>query len=254
MRALGRIVVLGTTGLSLWALGAASVLAQASPTLTVRPSAGTVGTTVTIRGERFCGSAACSSVQLSFAGIVVQDAIAVGEDGVFRLRLTVPGGLEPGVKSVSATQTDSNGEQLLGLTTFQVTLQPTAVTPPPSPPESPTGIPSPGSTVLPTPTTVPPAEEAGTSAWVWGMVVAVGVALAALAGMALVLWRSRRLVPVKEVRLPVLVPAPDEVPAPPTAVHEGTGSSDSATSLRPEGAAGAPAPEDDGPKRPDVGP
>jgi len=239
MRAARRIVVLGATGFCLWALGAAPVLAQASPTLTVRPSAGTVGTTVTIRGEGFCGSAACSSVQLSFAGILVQDAIAVGEDGAFRLRLTVPGGLELGLKSVAASQTDSNGEQLLGLATFQVTLQPPAVTPVPSPTEPP----GPSPTLLPTTTPAPPVEEAGTSGWIWGMVVAAGVALAALAGMAIVLWRSRRLVPVKEVRFPVLVPAPDEVRAPPAAVHEGTGSSDSTT---PPGAAGAPGPGDHG--------
>jgi len=239
MRAARRIVVLGTTGFSLWALGAVPVLAQAPPTLTVRPSAGTVGTTVTIRGEGFCGSAACSSVQLSFAGILVQDAIAVGEDGAFRLRLTVPGGLEPGLKSVSASQTDSNGEQLLGLTTFQLTLLPPAVTPVPSPTE-PAG---PSPTLLPTTTPAPPAEEGGTSGWVWGMVVAAAVALAALAGMAFVLLRSRRLVPTREVRLPVLVPAPDEAGPPRPPVHEGD-PSDWPPSPRRE--AGEPGPGDAG--------
>ena len=240
MRAALRIVVLGATGFCLWALGAAPVLAQASPTLTVRPSAGTVGTTVTIRGEGFCGSAACSSVQLSFAGILVQDAIAVGEDGAFRLRLTVPGGLELGLKSVAASQTDSNGEQLLGLATFQVTLQPPAVTPPPSPTEPP----GPSPTFLPTTTPAPPAEEAGTSGWIWGMVVAAGVALAALAGMAIVLWRSRRLVPVKEVRLPVLVSAPDEAGAPRPPVQGGD-PSDWPPSPR-QGDSGTPGPGDHG--------
>lgn len=240
MRAARRIVVLGTTGFCLWALGAASVLAQGSPTLTVRPSAGTVGTTVTIRGEGFCGSAACSSVQLSFAGIVVQDAIAVGEDGVFRLRLTVPGGVELGEKSVAASQTDSNGEQLLGLATFQVTLQPPAVTPVPSPTEPP----GPSPTLLPTTTPAPPAEEGGTSGWVWGMVVAAGVALAALAGMAYVLWRSREVPGIVEVRLPVLVPTPDEAGPPRPPVHGG-GPSDWPPSSR-QGGPGEPGPGDAG--------
>lgn len=241
MRAARRIVVLGAAGFTLWPLGAAPVLAQVPPTLTVRPSAGTVGTTVTIRGEGFCGSAACSSVQLSFAGILVQDAIAVGEDGGFRLRLTVPGGLEPGLKSVSASQTDSNGEQLLGLTTFQLTLQPPAVTPVPSPTE-PAG---PSPTLLPTTTPAPPAEEGGTSGWVWGMVVAAAVALAALAGMAYVLWRSREVPGIVEVRLPVLVPGPDEAEPPRPPVHGG-GPSGWPPSPRPEGDAAEPGPRDPG--------
>ncbi|MGH2660227.1 MAG: hypothetical protein ACRDHS_11330 [Actinomycetota bacterium] len=240
MRAAGRIVVLGTTGFTLWALGSVPVHAQASPSLTVRPSAGTVGTTVTILGEGFCGSAACSSVQLSFAGILVQDAIAVGEDGAFRLSLTVPGGLEPGLKSVSASQTDSDSEQLLGLTTFQVTLQPPAVTPVPSPTE-PAG---PSPTLLPTTTPAPPAEEGGTSGWVWGMVVAAAVALAALVGMAYVLWRSREVPAIVEVRLPVLVPTPDEARSPRPPVHAG-GPSDWPPSPR-QGGPGEPGPGDAG--------
>ena len=186
----------GATGLILlafgWSLGAATARAQAAPTLRVDPASGGVGTTVRIAGRGFCGSPACSAVQVSFAGIVVADGIQVGSDRGFALSVTVPGGIPPGEKAVAATQNNASGQQRVAITTFQVTLGGATV--------SPTGTATPtstGSATTPTPsgTTVIGSPAAGgggsSSGLTWAMLVAGVVFLGALLGMAYVLWRSR---------------------------------------------------------------
>jgi len=198
VRVAGRALVVGVIGLALLAfgssLGAAIARAQAAPTLKVDPSSGVVGTTVVIAGRGFCGSPACSSVQVSFAGIVVADGIGVGPDGGFARSVAVPGGTPPGEKAVAATQTNASGQQRVAITTFQVTLGGAAASPTGT--ATPTGT---GSPTTPTPsgTTViasPAAGGSGSSTGLtWAMVLAAGVFLAALLGMAYVLWRSRRV-------------------------------------------------------------
>lgn len=193
-----------------WSLGPVIPRAQAAPSLKVDPASGAVGTTVRIAGRGFCGSPACSSVQVSIAGIVVADGIGVGSDGGFARSVSVPGGISPGEKAVAATQTNASGRRRVAITTFQVTLggSPTATA-------SPTGTPTPtGSATTPAPsgTTVagsPAAGGGGSSRGLtWAMVVAAAVFLGALLGMAFVLWRSRG------------VPAPPPPPMGPIAPYE----------------------------------
>jgi hypothetical protein len=179
-------------------LGSTIAHAQAAPTLKVDPSSGDVGTTVRIAGRGFCGSPACSSVRVSFADIVTADGIQVRSDGGFALEVTVPGGIPVGEGAVTATQTHASGQQLVAITTFQVTLGVPGGSPSPTATASPTTTPTPtGSPTIPTPssTTVigsPAAGGEGSSrGLIWAMVVAAGVFLAALVGMAYVLWRSR---------------------------------------------------------------
>jgi hypothetical protein len=192
----GRALVVGATGLILsafgWSLGARTAEAQPAPTLKVDPASGGVGTTVRIVGRGFCGSPACSAVQVSYAGIVVADGIQVGSDGGFALSVTVPGGIPAGEKAVAATQTNASGQQRVAITTFQVTLGGATGSPTSTATPTPTG-----STTTPAPsgTTVIGSPAAGgggsSSGLTWAMVVAGAVFLAALLGMAYVLWRSR---------------------------------------------------------------
>jgi len=186
--------VVGATGLVLlafgWSLGADIASAQAAPTLKVDPASGGVGTTVRIAGRGFCGSPACSSVQVSFAGIVVADGIEPGSDGGFALSVTVPGGIPPGEEAVAATQTNASGQQRVAITTFQLTLGGS-----PSPTGTATPTPTGSATPTPSGTTVigsPAAGGGGSSRGLtWAMVVAAVVFLGALLAMAYVLWRSR---------------------------------------------------------------
>ncbi|HEY6678990.1 MAG TPA: hypothetical protein VI411_08820, partial [Actinomycetota bacterium] len=202
MRMAGRALALLATGMLLLAsgssLGPTIAEAQGAPTLEVDPSSGGVGTTVQIAGRGFCGSPACSSVRVSFAGIVVADGIGVGTDGRFAQSVTVPGGIPAGEKAVAATQTNASGEGREAIATFQVTLG--GATASPASTATPTGSPTPSATGSPTtsvpPATtviVPPAASGGgsSSGLTWAMVVAGAVFLAALLGMAYVLWRSR---------------------------------------------------------------
>lgn len=236
MRIAGRALVVGATALVLlafgWSLGAAIAHAQAAPTLKVDPASGGVGTTVRIAGRGFCGTPACSSVQVSFAGIVVADGIQVGSDRGFVLSVTVPGGIPPGEKAVAATQSNASGQQRVAITTFQVTLGPGG---------SPTGTATPTSTGPATTPTLsgttvlgsPAAGGGGSSSGLtWAMVVAASVFLAALLGMAYVLWRSRG------------VPAPLPPQVGPIAPYE-----DVVAALTPHGR-----PEGEGPLPPVPGP
>jgi len=218
VRVAGRALVVGATGVALLAfgssLGPTIAHAQAAPTLKVDPSSGGVGTTVQIAGRGFCGSPACSSVQVSFAGIVVADGIGVGIDGGFAQSVTVPGGIPPGEKAVAATQTNAAGERREAIATFQVTLggatatATTTGTATPTATGSPTTLTSPATTVI-----GPPATGGGGSSTglTLAMVAAAAVFLTALMGMAYVLWRSRS------------IPAPLPPPLGPIASHEEVG-------------------------------
>ncbi len=207
MRIAGRALVLGLVAGLLGGLGAAAAWAQASPTISVSPKAGTSGTTVNIAGKGFCGTSACSSVQVSFAGIVVADGVKVDPDGAFTLKVTVPGAVPAGEVAVAATQTSSTGQHAVAITTFQVTL--TAPTGSPSPSGSPTasgsaspsGSPSatssgsatstPTTTVAPTPS--PTETGGGTSPLlIVAMVLAAVAFLVGVGGMIYILWRSRQ--------------------------------------------------------------
>jgi hypothetical protein len=205
MHMAGRALAVVATGMLLLtfgsSLGPTIAEAQGAPTLEVDPSSGGVGTTVQIAGRGFCGSPACSSVRVSFAGIVVADGIGVGTDGVFAQSVTVPGGTPPGEKAVAATQTNASGERREAIATFQVTLGGATATASPSSTATPTGSPTPSATGSPTtsvPATtviVPPAADGGGSSTglTLAMVAAAAAFVAALMGMAYVLWRSREL-------------------------------------------------------------
>jgi hypothetical protein len=201
-----RALVVGAISLLLLTFGSSfgptTAEAQGAPTLEVDPSSGGVGTTVQIAGRGFCGSPACSSVRVSFAGIVVADGIGVGTDGSFAQSVTVPGGIPPGEKAVAATQTNASGERREAIATFQVTLGGATATASPSSTATPTGSPTPSATGSPTtsvpPATtviVPPADGGGGSSTglTLAMVAAAVAFVTALMGMAYVLWRSREI-------------------------------------------------------------
>jgi len=224
-RTAGRPVALFLTVLATWASSAGVAGAQATPTLKLTPSAGTVGSTVRAVGLGFCGSAGCSSVQLTFAGIVVADGIQVGSDRRFAITVVVPGGLEPGEQPVAATQTTASGHQRAAMATFQVTSRPPAGSPSASTSASPSGSPSssPSGSTGPTQVASPPSSASpaagggGTSRGViWAMVGAAAVFLGAVAGVLYILWRSR------EIRFPMPPGAvrPDQ-PRPPVLTHAG---------------------------------
>jgi hypothetical protein len=204
MRMAGRALAVVATGMLLLAfgssLGPTIAEAQGAPTLEVDPSSGGVGTAVRIAGRGFCGSPACSSVQVSFAGIVVADGIGVGTDGGFAQSVTVPGGIPPGEKAVAATQTNPSGERREAIATFQVTLGGATATASPTSTATATGSPTPSvspTTSVPPATTVivPPAASGGGSSTglTLAMVAAAGAFVTALMGMAYVLWRSREI-------------------------------------------------------------
>jgi hypothetical protein len=202
MHMAGRALAVVATGMLLLAFGSSLGLtiahAQAAPTLELDPSSGGVGTTVQIAGRGFCGSPACSSVRVSFAGIVVADGIGVGTDGRFAQSLTVPGGIPPGEKAVAATQTNASGERGEAIATFQVTLGGATATASPTSTATPTGSPtgSPTTSVPPATTViVPPAASGGGSSTglTLAMVAAAAAFVTALMGMAYVLWRSREI-------------------------------------------------------------
>jgi hypothetical protein len=221
MRMVGRALAVVATGTVLLAfgslLGPTIADAQGAPTLEIDPSSGGVGTTVQIAGRGFCGSPACSSVQVSFAGIVVADGIGVGTDGGFTQSVSVPGGTLPGEKAVAATQTNASGERREAIATFQVTLG--GATASPTSTATPTDLPTPTVTGLPTtsapPATtviVPPATGGGSSTGLTlAMVAAAGAFVTALMGMAYVLWRSRA------------TPVPPPPPFGPITPHEEVG-------------------------------
>jgi hypothetical protein len=240
--------VVGATSMVLlafgWSLGPTIANAQGAPTLEIDPSSGGVGTTVQIAGRGFCGSPACSSVQVSFAGIVVADGIGVGTDGGFAQSVTVPGGIPPGEKAVAATQTNASGERREAIATFQVTLG--GATASPTSTATPTGSPTP--TVTGSPTTsappattviVPPATGGGGSSTglTLAMVAAAGAFVTALMGMAYVLWRSRA------------APVPPPPPFGPITPHEEVGSA-VIPHDHPEGESPMPSPEPPEPPKP----
>ena len=203
MHMAGRALAVVATGMLLLtfgsSLGPTIAEAQGAPTVEVDPSSGGVGTTVQIAGRGFCGSPACSSVRVSFAGIVVADGIGVGTDGGFAQSVTVPGGTPPGEKAVAATQTIASGERREAIATFQVTLGGATATASPSSTATPTGSPTPSATGSPmtsvpaTTVIVPPAADGGGSSTglTLAMVAAAAAFVTALIGMAYVLWRSR---------------------------------------------------------------
>lgn len=215
--------MIGATGIVLLALGSSlgpmMAQAQAAPTLKVDPSSGGVGTTVRIAGRGFCGSPACSSVQVSFAGIVVADGIGVGSDGSFALSVPVPGGIPPGEKAVAATQTNAPGQQRVAITTFQVTLGGATASPTGTATPTGTGSPTTPTSSVTTVIVSPVAGGGGSSTGLTlAMVLAAGVFLTALMGMAYVLWRSREIpVPPPPPLGPIV---PDEEALAVTATHE----------------------------------
>jgi hypothetical protein len=238
----GRILVVGATGMVLLAfgssLGPTIANAQGAPTLEVDPSSGGVGTTVQVLGRGFCGSPACSSVQVSFAGIVVADGIGVGTDGGFAQSVTVPGGIPPGEKAVAAIQTNASGERREAIATFQVTLGGAAATASPSGTATPTDSATPTATGSPTLSPspaitvfVPPDTGGGGSSTglTLAMVAAAVAFVTALMGMAYVLWRSRA------------IPAPPPPPFGPIGPHEEVGAG--VPHGHPEGESPVPSPE-----------
>jgi hypothetical protein len=256
MRTAGRALAVVATGTVLLAfgslLGPTIADAQGAPTLEIDPSSGGVGTTVQIAGRGFCGSPACSSVQISFAGIVVADGIGVGTDGGFAQSVSVPGGIPPGEKAVAATQTNASGERREAIATFQVTLG--GATASPTSTATPTDLPTPTVTGLPT-TSAPPATtvivppatggDGSSTGLTLAMVAAAGAFVTALVGMAYVLWRSRAtpvpppppfgpITPQEEIGTPViphghpeaesLAPSPEPPEPPkPSPPSEGSG-------------------------------
>ena len=250
MRMANRALLVGATGMLLLAfgssLGPTIAEAQGAPTLEVDPSSGGVGTTVQIAGRGFCGSPACSSVRVSFAGIVVADGIGVGTDGRFTQSLTVPGGIPPGEKAVAATQTNASGERREAIATFQVTLGGATSTASPTSTATPTGSPTPSATGSPTtsvpPATtviVPPAASGGGSSTglTLAMVAAAAAFVTALMGMAYVLWRSRE------------IPVPPPPAFGPITPHEEVGAAVIPPG-HPEGESPAPSPEPPEPPEP----
>jgi hypothetical protein len=250
MHMAGRALAVVATGMLLLAFGSSLGLtiaqAQAAPTLEVDPSSGGVGTTVQIAGRGFCGSPACSSVRVSFAGIVVADGIGVGTDGRFAQSLTVPGGIPPGEKAVAATQTNASGERREAIATFQVTLGGATATASPTSTATPTGSPTPSATGSPTtsvpPATtviVPPAASGGGSSTglTLAMVAAAAAFVTALMGMAYVLWRSRE------------IPVPPPPAFDPMTPHEEVGAAVIPPG-HPEGESPAPSPEPPKPPEP----
>jgi hypothetical protein len=251
MRLPNRALVVGATSMVLLAfgssLGPTIAEAQGAPTLEVDPSSGGVGTAVRIAGRGFCGSPACSSVRVSFAGIVVADGIGVGTDGGFAQSVTVPGGTPPGEKAVAATQTNASGERREAIATFQVTLGGATATASPTSTATPTGSPTPSVTGSPT-TSVPPATTVIVSPAAGGggsstgltlaMVAAAGAFVTALMGMAYVLWRSRE------------TPVPPPPAFGPITPHEEVGAA-VVPPGHPEGESPAPSPEPPAPKPPE---
>jgi len=248
MRMAGRALAVLATGMLLLAfgspLGPTIAEAQGAPTLEVDPSSGGVGTTVQIAGRGFCGSPACSSVRVSFAGIVVADGIGVGTDGRFAQSVTVPGGIPAGEKAVAATQTNASGEGREAIATFQVTLG--GATASPASTATPTGSPTPSATGSPTtsvpPATtviVPPAASGGGSSTglTLAMVAAAAAFVTALMGMAYVLWRSRE------------IPVPPPPAFGPITPHEEVGAAVIPPG-HPEGESPAPSPEPPEPPKP----
>jgi hypothetical protein len=248
MHLAGRALAVVATGMLLLtfgsSLGPTIAEAQGAPTLEVDPSSGGVGTTVRIAGRGFCGSPACSSVRVSFAGIVVADGIGVGTDGGFAQSVTVPGGTPPGEKAVAATQTNPSGERREAIATFQVTLG--GATASPTSTATPTGSPSPSTTGSPT-TSVPPATTVIVSPAAGGggsstgltlaMVAAAGAFVTALMGMAYVLWRSRE------------TPVPPPPAFGPITPHEEVGAA-AIPPGHPEGESPAPSPGPPEPPKP----
>ncbi len=207
MRIAGRALVLGLAAGLLGGLGVVAARAQTSPTITVSPKAGTSGTIIKIAGQGFCGTAACSSVQVSFAGIVVADGVKVDPDGGFSLKVTVPGSIPEGEVAVGAMQTSATGQPSVAITTFQVTLAAPTGSPSPSGSASPSGSPSgtpssspsttPSSTATSTPTptlspTPSPTETGGGTSplLIVAMVLAAVAFLVGIGGVIYILWRS----------------------------------------------------------------
>jgi hypothetical protein len=250
MRLPNRALVVGATSMVLLAfgssLGPTIAEAQGAPTLEVDPSSGGVGTAVRIAGRGFCGSPACSSVRVSFAGIVVADGIGVGTDGGFTQSVTVPGGTPPGEKAVAATQTNASGERREAIATFQVVLGGATATASPTSTATPTGSPTPSVTGSPT-TSVPPATTVIVSPAAGGggsstgltlaMVAAAGAFVTALMGMVYVLWRSRE------------TPVPPPPAFGPITPHEEVGAA-VVPPGHPEGESPAPSPEPPKPPEP----
>jgi hypothetical protein len=250
MRLPNRALVVGATSMVLLAfgssLGPTIAEAKGAPTLEVDPSSGGVGTAVRIAGRGFCGSPACSSVRVSFAGIVVADGIGVGTDGGFTQSVTVPGGTPPGEKAVAATQTNASGERREAIATFQVVLGGATATASPTSTATPTGSPTPSVTGSPT-TSVPPATTVIVSPAAGGggsstgltlaMVAAAGAFVTALMGMVYVLWRSRE------------TPVPPPPAFGPITPHEEVGAA-VVPPGHPEGESPAPSPEPPKPPEP----
>ena len=227
-------------------LGPTIAQAQGAPTLEVDPSSGGVGTTMLVVGRGFCGSPACSSVRVSFAGIVVADGIGVGTDGGFAESVTVPGGIPPGEKAVAATQTNASGERREAIATFQVALVGATATASPTSTATPTDTATPTATappiVSPSPAItvfVPPDTAGGGSSTglTLAMVAAAVAFVTALMGMAYVLWRSRA------------IPAPPPSPFGPIAPHEEGGAAVFPHG-HPEGESPVPSPEPPKPPKP----
>lgn len=237
--ALGIVVAFGS-----W-LGPTIPDALAAPVLEVDPRSGVVGTTVSIAGRGFCGSPGCSSVQISFDGIVLAGGVGVAPDGSFSRTLTVPGGTTPGEKAVSATQTNASGQGQMAVATFQVTLGGPAATASPTTTTTATGTATP--TVTESPPTMPPSsappviappasgDGGSTTGLTLAMVVAAAVFVTSLLGMGYVLLRSREFAephppPVGLIAPPEPSPQPPEPsPGPPQSFHPTHGPGDGQT-------------------------
>lgn len=179
-------------------LGVGSVLIAAagayadSPHLTLEPTSGPPGSTVTARGAAFCPT--CGPVEIDFVVQPVKQGIVVGSDGSFQTTFMVPGGAQAGTNAVNVYQQG----QLVTQTSFNVTpsAPPPTTTPTPrqsaGPTSSPSGQPSHGGSPSPGSSATPPATPsrsgggAGTSLLGQGGGPTAAVLLVALAALVVV--------------------------------------------------------------------
>jgi hypothetical protein len=176
--------------------------AAATPTLVANPTKGPGGTTVALLGTGFSPSGGV--VEIDFASTPVKRGIVVAGNGSFSTTFMVPGGAQAGTNAINAYQSGV----LVTQTAFEVTPSTAAPTgnpptrsssPTPSPAQSPRGTPS----ATPTQSSSPaspnasespsPVAAVGQDAFPSGLVITVGVLLAAVATAIVVLWWRRRV-------------------------------------------------------------
>lgn len=118
------LTVIVVAGLA--AAGASPAAAQDPiPFIELAPNPVTGAPFVNVFGRHFCGEAACSPVTITIDEHVYAEGVPVDEDGRFvhEVRLDTP----PGHYRVEATQTGSDGEELLAAETLSVAARDFAI-------------------------------------------------------------------------------------------------------------------------------